>query len=63
VPSGCDNFSVVATTCGSTLAPNASCRADVVFHPVTSTFGPCRVVFVENTLVKGEAELLGQSSF
>jgi len=34
-----------------------------VFHPVTSTFGPCRLVFVENTLVKGEAELLGQSSF
>lgn len=63
VPSGCDNFTVVSTTCGSTLAPNASCQADVVFHPISSSFGFCRLVFLENTLLRGEAELRGQSSF
>jgi hypothetical protein len=62
VPSGCDNFEVVSTTCGATLAPNASCQADVVFHPVSSSFGFCRLVFVEGTLLKGEAELLGRST-
>jgi hypothetical protein len=58
----CDNFTIVATTCGSTLGPGASCRDDVVFHPVSHIFGPCRLVFVEDTLLKGEAELRGQSS-
>jgi hypothetical protein len=63
VPSQCDNFKVVSTTCGSTLGPNATCQADVVFGPITSSNAFCRLVFVEDTLVMGEAELLGQSSF
>jgi hypothetical protein len=62
-PPGCDNFSVVATTCGSTLGPSASCRVDVVFHPLTPISSSCRLVFLEDSLLKGEAELLGQSAF
>ena len=58
----CDNFPIVATTCGSTLGPSASCQIDVVFHPVSHIFGPCRLVFVEDNLLKGEAELRGQST-
>lgn len=37
-------------------------KSDVVFHPVSWSFLSCRLVFVEDTLVKGEAELHGQSS-
>jgi hypothetical protein len=56
------NYSIVSTTCGTTLVANASCQADVRFQPTSSSFSTARLVFVENTLLKGEAALNGQTS-